>query len=289
MDLWVGDLVGQHAILGMNFMVPAGVRIDTADGTACLPDEVRIQLIGRRPLYGANMYPICVASLLRIGPGQTRDVLLRPDMAALLLWVTRGNSWVVTLVKGKIGRESYLRVTNVGERRVTLDAHTPIRWWTPADAAPLAFGFVQPDSRRYQEWRNIAYGATCDADDAWTTEEPDVPLTDHPTYQTPQKGLGRRFSSHLGLYHPARIFRMAAQPFGLCNAPQIYQRLIDNALYGFLRLSPDDAARGVFKKGEPVRPEIHSVLERRSYIDDILIGGTSWDDWTTYARKSNVC
>ncbi|OWZ05793.1 Eukaryotic/viral aspartic protease [Phytophthora megakarya] len=46
MDLWVEDLVGQHAILGMNLMVPAGVRIDAADGTACLPDEVRIQLIG---------------------------------------------------------------------------------------------------------------------------------------------------------------------------------------------------------------------------------------------------
>ncbi|GMF43519.1 unnamed protein product [Phytophthora fragariaefolia] len=50
MDLWVGDLVGQHAILGMNFIVPVGVRIDTADGTACLSDELRIQLIGRRPL-----------------------------------------------------------------------------------------------------------------------------------------------------------------------------------------------------------------------------------------------
>ncbi|EGZ23216.1 Eukaryotic/viral aspartic protease, active site [Phytophthora sojae] len=60
MHLWVGDLVGQHAILGMNFMVPAGVRIDTADGTACLPDEVHIQMIGRRPLYGARTHPVNV-------------------------------------------------------------------------------------------------------------------------------------------------------------------------------------------------------------------------------------
>ncbi|KAE8961680.1 hypothetical protein PR001_g29965, partial [Phytophthora rubi] len=30
--------------------------------------------------------------------------------------------------------------------------------------------------------------------------------------------------------------------------------------------------------GEPAKPGIHSVLGRRSYIDDILIGGTSWDD-----------
>ncbi|GMF55491.1 unnamed protein product [Phytophthora fragariaefolia] len=84
MDLWVGDMVDQHAILGMN-MVPAGVRIDTADGTACLPDEVRIQLIGRRPLYGAKMHPISVASPLRIDQGRSRDIPLRPDRAAPLL------------------------------------------------------------------------------------------------------------------------------------------------------------------------------------------------------------
>jgi hypothetical protein len=58
LDLWVGDLSGQQAILGMNFMVPAGVRIDSADGTACLPDEDRISLIGRKQLYGAKHRPV---------------------------------------------------------------------------------------------------------------------------------------------------------------------------------------------------------------------------------------
>ncbi|KAG3117051.1 hypothetical protein PI125_g4074 [Phytophthora idaei] len=41
-DIWVGDLTGQDAILGMDFMVPAGVRLDLADGTMCFPDEMRI-------------------------------------------------------------------------------------------------------------------------------------------------------------------------------------------------------------------------------------------------------
>ncbi|KAG3076426.1 hypothetical protein PI125_g21511 [Phytophthora idaei] len=44
------DLAGQDAILGMDFMVPAGVPLDLADGTMCFPDEMRIQLSGRRPL-----------------------------------------------------------------------------------------------------------------------------------------------------------------------------------------------------------------------------------------------
>ena len=48
-DVWVVDQVGQEAILGMDFMVPAGIRLYLADGTMCLPDEVRIQLEGRRP------------------------------------------------------------------------------------------------------------------------------------------------------------------------------------------------------------------------------------------------
>ncbi|GMF25413.1 unnamed protein product [Phytophthora fragariaefolia] len=191
MELWVADLVGQHATLGVNFMIPAGVRINTADGTACLPGEVRIQVIGRRPLYGAKMHPISVALPLRIGPGRTRDIPLRPNRAAPLLWVTRGKPWVTTLVNEGIGRKSYLRVTNIGECRVTLDAHTPVGWWAPTDAIPRAFGVVQLGSRRYQEWQNLVYGATGDADDVWVAEESGAPMVARLTYQTPRKVLSR--------------------------------------------------------------------------------------------------
>ena len=30
LDFWVGDQVGQEVILGMDFMVPAGIRLDLA-------------------------------------------------------------------------------------------------------------------------------------------------------------------------------------------------------------------------------------------------------------------
>ncbi|GMF39912.1 unnamed protein product [Phytophthora fragariaefolia] len=89
---------------------------------------------------------------------------------------------------------------------------------------------------------------------------------------------------------PLGLFEWLRMPFGLCNAPQIYQRLIDNTLYGFLRLSPGDATRDVFGEEEPVRPGIHSVLAHRSYLDDILIGGTSWDDLCeNVERLLDVC
>ena len=57
-DVWVGDQVGQEAILGMDFMVPAGIRLDLADGTLCLPDEVRIGLAGWEPPYRSTMQAI---------------------------------------------------------------------------------------------------------------------------------------------------------------------------------------------------------------------------------------
>eukprot|EP00644_Phytophthora_capsici_P018962 jgi/Phyca11/132731/e_gw1.218.2.1 len=68
--------------------------------------------------------------------------------------------------------------------------------------------------------------------------------------------------------------------FGLKNAPQIYQRLIDNALYGHLRIKADQESTkliDVFEDGEP-EPELKpSVLGRRSYIDDILVTSSDWD------------
>ena len=58
-DVWVGDQVGQKAILGKDFMVPAGIRLYLADVTLVLPYGVRIHLAGRRPLYGGSfMQPI---------------------------------------------------------------------------------------------------------------------------------------------------------------------------------------------------------------------------------------
>ncbi|KAE9171874.1 hypothetical protein PF002_g29710 [Phytophthora fragariae] len=135
----------------MNFMVPAGVRIDTADGTACLPDEVHIQKIGRRPLYGTRMNPVNIKAPVRLEPGDTHEVLLRPDRNAPFLWVTRAESWVTTFVKGRVGRKTYLRVTNTGDAAITLDAHETLGWWTPSDGQPQSRGFVRLGSPRYQQ------------------------------------------------------------------------------------------------------------------------------------------
>ncbi|OWY91481.1 reverse transcriptase [Phytophthora megakarya] len=65
--------------------------------------------------------------------------------------------------------------------------------------------------------------------------------------------------------------------FGLKNAPQIYQRLVDNALYGFLKISRSSDTGATTDAGIADDPDRESVLGRRSYIDDIMIAAESWD------------
>ncbi|POM74877.1 Reverse transcriptase [Phytophthora palmivora] len=57
---------------------------------------------------------------------------------------------------------------------------------------------------------------------------------------------------------PFGLFEWNRMPFGLKNAPQIYQRLIDNALYGFTRIPPpgsDPRSTDVFEVGEADDPD----------------------------------
>ncbi|POM72780.1 Hypothetical protein PHPALM_10452 [Phytophthora palmivora] len=56
-------------------------------------------------------------------------------------------------------------------------------------------------------------------------------------------------------------------------------RLLDNALYGFVKVTQDQDRsdrKDVFETGEPDLERNESVLGRRSYIDDILVTGRSW-------------
>ncbi|ETI35083.1 hypothetical protein F443_18516 [Phytophthora nicotianae P1569] len=121
-DVWVGPPTGgQDLILGMDFMVPAGIRLDLADGTYCLPDEVRIHMYGRRPPYGEKIDKIEVRETRRIGPWRSAEIPLRQRSCDLMkLWVTRGDRWVPTFVLGP-GKKCYLKITNVSDR-VTLRA-----------------------------------------------------------------------------------------------------------------------------------------------------------------------
>ena len=66
---------------------------------------------------------------------------------------------------------------------------------------------------------------------------------------------------------PLGLFEWRQMPFGLKNAPQIYQRLLDNALYGFLTISSkpgSDKQENLFELGNPEGDLKNSILGRSS-------------------------
>ena len=200
-DVWVGDQVGQEAILGMDFMVPAGVRLDLADGTLVLPDEVRIHLAGRRPLYGAFMHPIVVPEQHVVLPaGGSAEIRIGPIPFTSKLWVRRDPKWVPTVTTG-IGRIKYLQLTNLGDKEVILGHGSPLGWCTAADKIIRYEGYFSVGSQKYQEWQTLAFEATTEKQE----ESPhayDGPLVDHPPYSTPTKILSRPKQENVAMNGP---------------------------------------------------------------------------------------
>ena len=100
-DVWVGDQVGQEAILGIDFMVPAGIRLYFTDGTLCLPDEVRLSLAGRRPPYRSTIQAININDQHVVIPvGGLTEVRIGMDPPKAKLLKRRDATWVPTLITG---------------------------------------------------------------------------------------------------------------------------------------------------------------------------------------------
>ncbi|OWY91474.1 LOW QUALITY PROTEIN: hypothetical protein PHMEG_00039936 [Phytophthora megakarya] len=170
-DIWVGDLTGQQAILGMDFMVPAGIRLDLAHGSISLPDEVQIQLSGRRQLDKAKI--VNVGQYLRIQAEETVELPL-PLRSSIhdKLWVTRGDRWVPT-ISGGPGRTKYISITNIGDEVLIL--HQDQR---------SGSGWLEIMCRGY---RNLALEATTDTrPEGMETKIPRVPAVERPEYETPR-------------------------------------------------------------------------------------------------------
>ncbi|OWZ19505.1 reverse transcriptase [Phytophthora megakarya] len=104
---------------------------------------------------------------------------------------------------------------------------------------------------------------------------------------TPRARLVSAFITSFGL------FEWTKMPFRLKNAPKIYQRTVDNAIYGHMHIKPDQDRSDrmdVFKEGEPEPEPKPSVLGRRSYVDGILVTDDTWDSMCKRVDKLlDVC
>ncbi|KAE8901089.1 hypothetical protein PF003_g14802 [Phytophthora fragariae] len=184
-DIWVGDLSGQEAILGMDFMVPAGIRLDLADGSVCLPDEVKIQLSGRRQLYNDKARTLRLDQHSQVNVGESVEIPLRSRASDQeKLWLTRGDRWVPSLISGP-GRIKYVEITNISDRKLILQRDERIGLWLAGDRVPRLPGYVSVGSRRYAEWQNLAFQATSELQSDPGGEAPLRPAVERPSYPTP--------------------------------------------------------------------------------------------------------
>ena len=164
-DVWVGDQVGQEVILGMDFMVPAGIRLDLADGTLVLPDEVSIYLAGRRPLYGSSMQPIVTPEQHLVLPvGRSAEIRIGNVHSNAKLWVRRDPTWGPTVTTG-IGRIKFLQLPNLSDKVVTLDRGPSLGWIMTADMMPRYPDYVSVASRRYNAWQTLPFKATTEREE----------------------------------------------------------------------------------------------------------------------------
>ena len=105
----------------MYFMVPACIRLDLADGTLVMPDEVRIHLAGRRPLYGSLTQTIVVPEQhVVLLVSRSTEIRIGSIPLNVKLWVRRDPKWVPTVTTG-IVRIKYLHLTNISNKDITFD------------------------------------------------------------------------------------------------------------------------------------------------------------------------
>ncbi|KAE9157609.1 hypothetical protein PF004_g32157 [Phytophthora fragariae] len=103
-EVWIMDHhAGVDVILGTDFMIPAGIRLDLFNSKAKLPDEIEINLIKSASAREDTEYGNTICG----GPTETMDVASRltaefklprrpPDEATHELWVRRVNKLVPT-------------------------------------------------------------------------------------------------------------------------------------------------------------------------------------------------
>ncbi|OWY99019.1 hypothetical protein PHMEG_00030056, partial [Phytophthora megakarya] len=157
MDVWVTN-IGEEVdvLLGMDFMLSAGVRIGIHEGMVGLPDEESILMYGytvRRREY--RDIPVCPLRGLHLRPG---GVAIRYGQCRPLqdvVWAGRGDQWVTQIVYGARSWAVAIKVVNVSDRDCWIEPRTPVARIAEYGNIPIVGQLVRPGLRRYMEWQQI--------------------------------------------------------------------------------------------------------------------------------------
>ncbi|OWY92810.1 LOW QUALITY PROTEIN: hypothetical protein PHMEG_00038030, partial [Phytophthora megakarya] len=202
-EMWIMEhSAGVDVVLGTDFMIPAGVRLDLFHGTARLPDEVTVPLVKSANIVDDDPYGAQVVGGptedLYIPRGEWREFRLsrkRPSRATHELWIRRTKHMVPTVLESRRGKPVWIRLTNVSDGTARCYKHSSV---IPKGELPREVGYVRLDSSKYNEWQVLAYAEGRDDTllrkekelyECWLAEQP--PTVERQEYPTPARILTR--------------------------------------------------------------------------------------------------
>ncbi|GMF31635.1 unnamed protein product [Phytophthora fragariaefolia] len=129
-ELWIMDHnAGVDVVLGMDFMIPAGVRLDLFQANAKLPDEVMIPLIKTMSMLDEPEVPQTEegpTESTAIPGREWQEFKLRrnkPPMTTHELWIRRTEKLIPSVTKFHKGRPTRVRLTNLTDKLVLRPTH----------------------------------------------------------------------------------------------------------------------------------------------------------------------
>ncbi|GMF90639.1 unnamed protein product [Phytophthora fragariaefolia] len=187
-EVWVMDHhAGVDLILGTDFMIPAGIRLDLYNSLAKLPNEVVVPLIkslnsaddakGGLQFTDGPTETICLSGCVT---AEFRVRRKQPAESTHELWVRRTRDWIPTVVLSKHGKVARVLLTSTKSSMTWCPAHFPVLNWAPHGILPPE-GFVRLSSAKYSDWQVLAYETAIDKDllrkelqlyDEWMERQP---------------------------------------------------------------------------------------------------------------------
>ena len=159
-ELWISNYDPNPQfllILGMDFLSRAGTIIDTVQRILTFTDGYSVPMISRNFAYVKIVdIPIRINSQVEIDIGCSIDVAIphskQWEDKQVTYWVNRRANWATTIME-EHGKPSFIRVTNVGRKILTLPQHTNVGAVMTPGYRPNDREMVRITSNRYHEWQ----------------------------------------------------------------------------------------------------------------------------------------
>ncbi|POM73052.1 Hypothetical protein PHPALM_10138, partial [Phytophthora palmivora] len=177
-EVWImPHYAGVDLILGTDFMIPAGIRLDLYNSAAKLPDELVVPLLRSLRDTDDQTYGLQTADgpteAVCLSDRATAEFRLRRKQPSELtheFWVRRTDDWIPTIVMNAKGTATRVYLTSTRPTSVWCPAHFPVVIWLPHGKLPPE-GYVRLNSAKYRDWQILAYESAIDKDLLYKEQE----------------------------------------------------------------------------------------------------------------------